>query len=744
MGRAFKVGARGSALSIVQTKAAIRFLREKFPKTSWRFVAMDTPGDRDRTTPLEKSAPDFFTRDLDDAVREGRIDCAVHSAKDMPGYWSEGGPMAAEGLDWFWLPEREDPRDCWVFPASSAVASSNGFNGLKGLKNVKWPDRPRIGISSARRMAYAKKVFPKATLPPVRGTIDSRIRQMLEGRYDALLMAVAGLKRLFKLEGDKFKLDGKTVQIVPIDIADLSPPEAQGVLAVTFRAGDRRFLDMRERFVKAVRFVSAGVGDAGLCTLAGLRDIAAADVVLYDDLLGRIDEIESYSRNLSNGRDPVFMPVGKRCGAHSMKQPEITRLICDEARKGRRVVRLKGGDAGLFGRLTEETSALEELRIPFMVRPGVSALTAATTGTGMLLTRRGTSCGFTAMTPRSTGPEMPLVLFMAVRVAAVEAARLIAAGRHPKTPCAIVFDAAGPCEEIWQGTLSQLAKDNGLKGFKGSNGLSGLKGLNGLNSFNGLKCGKPGLVIIGEAAAHVWPKLGVLAGRRMLVTASDAVQPRVCMAVEDLGGRHVSWPMIELKARRIPDLEKGAYGAIVLTSPSAARIFFENCKIDRRRLPKFFTCGAGTDAELRRWGVSSDLMPESDFSAKGLISAINGLNGSNGLKGLKGVRVLRLRSAKAGSAVADALKTVGAKVDDVVLYDNIAKAPRGPLPPFDDVHFASASAVEAFLAAYGVAALRGKGVYVMGEPTRAALPPRLRRRACLFAIFSTISKGKKQ
>ena len=340
---------------------------------------------------------------------------------------------------------------------------------------------------------------------------------------------------------------------------------------------------------------------------------------------------------------------------------------------------------------------------------------------------------------------MPLVLFMAVRVAAGEAAKLIAAGRYPKTPCAIVFDAAGPCEEIWQGTLSQLAKDSCIKGS------NGLKGLNGLNSFNGLNCGKPGLVIIGEAAAHVWPKLGVLAGRRMLVTASDAVQPRVCMAVEDLGGRPMSWPMIELKVRRIPDLEKGAYGAIVLTSPSAARIFFENCKIDRRRLPKFFTCGAGTDAELRRWGVSSDLMPESDFSAKGLISAIKGsnglkdLNGFNGLKGikdsngLKGLKVLRLRSAKAGSAVADALKAVGAKVDDVVLYDNIAKAPRGPLPPFDDIHFASASAVEAFLAAYGVSALRGKGVYVMGEPTRAALPLRLRQRACRFETWRGIA-----
>ena len=85
-----------------------------------------------------------------------------------------------------------------------------------------------------------------------------------------------------------------------------------------------------------------------------------------------------------------------------MCQADITRLICDEARKGRRVVRLKGGDAGLFGRLTEETDALEALKIPFVVRPGVSALTAATTGTGLLLTRRGVSRGFMALTPRST------------------------------------------------------------------------------------------------------------------------------------------------------------------------------------------------------------------------------------------------------------------------------------------------------------------------------------------------------
>ena len=151
----------------------------------------------------------------------------------------------------------------------------------------------------------------------------------------------------------------------------------------------------------------------------------------------------------------------------------------------------------------------------------------------------------------------------------------------------------------------------------------------------------------------------------------------------------------------------------------------------------FFTCGAGTDAELRRYGVASDLMPESDFSANGLIKAIKGFKGEkgfNGFKGFKGLKVLRLRSAKAGSAVADALRAVGALVDDFILYDNVAIAHADPLPPFDAVHFASASAVEAFVAAYGVSPLRGKDIFVMGEPTRAALPSRLRPHARRLAF----------
>ena len=132
MKRTFVVGARGSRLSQAQTRGAVEFLSREFPGTSYKVVPVETPGDRDLTTPIEKGAPDFFTRDLDEAVREGRIDFAVHSAKDLP-------ETISDDLDWFWLPNREDPRDCWVMRSDMSPASARRRRGLK------------IGISSERR-----------------------------------------------------------------------------------------------------------------------------------------------------------------------------------------------------------------------------------------------------------------------------------------------------------------------------------------------------------------------------------------------------------------------------------------------------------------------------------------------------------------------------------------------------------------------------------------------------------------
>ena len=650
-----KCGTRGSRLAVAQTEGALAFLASEIEGFKARLLSFSTPGDRDLSTPIEKSAPDFFTRDLDEAVRTGKIDFAIHSAKDLP-------ERIADDLDWFWLPNREDPRDCWVERVGAKMRL--------------------IGVSSARRAEYARKVYPKAKLLPLRGAVDSRLRQIAEGRFDAALMAMAGLKRLFPgWDGGELRLEGgASLRVRSIPESQLPPPEGQGVLAVVFKKGDARMRTVRRHFVKAVRFTSAGVGDAGLITVRGERDLAEADVVLADALSG----FSGASRGKAR-----WVDVGKRCGKHSVEQEEITRMICDEARKGRRVVRLKGGDAGLFGRLAEETEALESLGIPYLVRPGVSALSAATAPNGMLLTKRGEARGFCVSTPRSDGAKEPHVFFMASRLAREMLKRF-----PPDERYAMVWDAGGPYERIDAGVC-------GKPRIRAS--------------------ASPGLLVVGYAGT-------LRPVKRVLLTCSAAVMPRATCFFEDEGWRAVEWPMIELKmrdeAREALLGVESRYDAVVLTSPSAARMFFDAFGGDRRRLPQLWTCGAGTDAELRRHGVRSDIMPEADFSAKGLVDRLKG----EGAK-MKGMRVLRLRSAKAGRTVAAALRRMGAHVDDVVLYDNVPVRREAEMPQCDAVFFASASAVEAFLERYGARALARKELYVMGEPTRGALPPAFRKNA---------------
>jgi hydroxymethylbilane synthase len=195
-----RAGTRGSALAVLQTRDTLERLAALFPALAFETVTVETPGDRDLTTDLRQSPGDFFTRDLDDALREGRIDLAVHSAKDLPE------PLP-EDLDWFWLPWREDPRDAWVLP--------------EGRRWTDLPACPVVGVSSERRAACTLRRFPEAVLKPIRGTIQSRLAQLDAGGYDAMLMAGAALNRL--------GLAHRVAEWVPLD--ELPVPEGQGRLA---------------------------------------------------------------------------------------------------------------------------------------------------------------------------------------------------------------------------------------------------------------------------------------------------------------------------------------------------------------------------------------------------------------------------------------------------------------------------------------------------------------------------------
>ena len=667
-----KAGSRERQLALVQPREALRRIAERLPGVRFDLVPCSSPGDRDRQTDLRVSPGDFFTRDLDLAVLDGRLDLAVHSAKDLPD-------PVTEGLDWFWLPWREDPRDALILP--------------KGKNSSELASHCIIGVSSERREAWCRKRFPNAVLAPIRGNIEQRLAQLDDGKFDALLMAGAALSRL-----------GLTDRITEwISLEELPAPAGQGSLAVTFRKGDPAMTAVRNFFIKAVRFVGGGVGSAGLCTIAGAEELAAADACLYDVLMD-----EQLLRYLPPHAERIF--VGKRAGNHAVPQKEISRLLAEYAHRGLRVVRLKGGDPGLFGRLAEELDELDRWQLPYHILPGVSSLTAATTGTGMLLTRRGLSRGFTAMTPRAEGgavasvtgearAKLPLVLFMASQVADQIANQLLADGWVPETPAAFVLNAGADDEQIHRTTLAALAAAK----------------LANPNE-------APGLLIIGEIA-RFGARLdsGALAGRRVLLTGSDALLKRSARRVTDFGGRPVCRPLIRLVP--LPEARQAmhtvtAYDAVVITSPSAVRCFLELIAaehVDLRRLPQLIACGPGTAAELANAGLTPDVVPPHDFGADGLLRELRNMK-----HGMQTPRLLRLRSDKAGDGLAGELRKLGATVDDCVLYAN-EPIRYETLPEFDAVFFASASAVEVFAAQWGTAALDGKIVAVIGQPTAAAL-----------------------
>ncbi len=342
--RSIKAGTRPSSLALTQTRAALDRMEGMLDGVAFGMVQITSVGDTDRTTDLRESPADFFTRELDASLLRGEIDLAVHSAKDLPD------PLP-EGIDWFWLPWREEPRDVLVLAPGRTVADL--------------PSEPVIGVSSDRREAYCTQRFPNGIQKNIRGNIAERIEQVDDGTYDIVVMAAAALVRL--------GIEERITEWIPLD--DLEVPEGQGHLAITFREGDGRMMALRSLFMQAVTFAGAGVSNKELCTSATLHALQRCDICLYDSLIdpSLLEELPSHAQAID---------VGKRCGAHSKQQHETTRLLCECARQSKRVVRLKGGDPGIFGRLAEETEALEKLGIPFRVIPGISALQAATTGTG--------------------------------------------------------------------------------------------------------------------------------------------------------------------------------------------------------------------------------------------------------------------------------------------------------------------------------------------------------------------------
>ncbi|MFZ0732051.1 MAG: hydroxymethylbilane synthase [Candidatus Sulfotelmatobacter sp.] len=203
-----RIGSRGSQLALWQANHISAMLRERGHEVEIEII--HTTGDKITDVALAKvGTKGMFTKEIEEALADGRVDLAVHSLKDLPTELPAGFEIAA-------ITERQDPRDAFC---------SRHYSSVEDL-----PKGARVGTSSLRRQAQLKAIRPDLGMHPLRGNVDTRLRKLEQGEYDAIILASAGLKRLGKTE--------LIQQIIPAGI--MCPAAGQGALGIEIRAGDAK------------------------------------------------------------------------------------------------------------------------------------------------------------------------------------------------------------------------------------------------------------------------------------------------------------------------------------------------------------------------------------------------------------------------------------------------------------------------------------------------------------------------
>lgn len=288
--RPFVVGTRASALALAQTEQVLAALRVIHPWAAFETCHVPTHGDRDQQTPLaELGGQGIFVKEIENALRAGEIDLAVHSLKDMPSEQPEGLTIAA-------LLPREDPRD--------ALVSRQGL-ALEGLRRG-----ARVGTGSLRRQAQLRAFRPDLEIADLRGNVDTRLRKVAAGEYEAIVLALAGLIRLGRMS--------EVTAILPIEI--MLPAVGQAAICVETRADDPETLalvapvdDFRTRAaVMSERSFLRELGggchapiaahatlDGDRLCLRGLVASVSGERIVRGSLVGRVERAEALGRNLA-------------------------------------------------------------------------------------------------------------------------------------------------------------------------------------------------------------------------------------------------------------------------------------------------------------------------------------------------------------------------------------------------------------------------------------------------------------
>lgn len=200
-----KIGTRKSRLALAQTKMLIKTLKNRFPNIEIKTVYISTTGDKTLDKPLAAlGGKGVFIKELEMSLLSGETDVAVHSAKDLP-------TKIADGLEISAVLPRGSYGD--VFVTRKNFETKNGFV---------------IGTGSLRRKLFAEKIYPNAKFKDIRGNVDTRLKKLLNGEYDALVLAKAGLERLDLCNGEDYT-------VTPFDTDEFLPAPCQGIVAIESR-----------------------------------------------------------------------------------------------------------------------------------------------------------------------------------------------------------------------------------------------------------------------------------------------------------------------------------------------------------------------------------------------------------------------------------------------------------------------------------------------------------------------------
>ncbi len=451
-----------------------------------------------------------------------------------------------------------------------------------------------------------------------------------------------------------------------------------------------------------VYLVGAGPGDPGLLTLKGKEILSQADVVVYDALVHpKILEF------IPKGARKIFR--GSRGKSGAMKQAQINALLVRLASRGKKVVRLKGGDPFVFGRGAEEIMALADKKIPFEVVPGVTSSVAVPAYAGIPVTHRDLNSSFTVVTghedPSRENSQLDwthlaqdrgtLIFLMGLHALPALCRRLIEEGKNPRTPAAVIQSGTTVRQKTLVGTLENLPELAKKADFQ-----------------------PPATVVVGEVV-NLRPKLDWLSqkplrGLRVLVTRNQAKAGYLSGLLSEEGAEVVPIATFEIKPLSLDRQGKevihrsGKYDWIVFSSVNAVEYFFGHLlkagmTAGDLKTVKIACIGEATAKAVKAFGHKAALVPN-DYKQEGLVKAFQSIS-------LKGKRVLFARAKEGRDLLVKFFKKKKIHCDLLALYEN--QVPSGARKELQELFlkgggvdlltFASSSAVDHFYSLFSPA-----------------------------------------